>query len=165
MTRSYDTIMDLLPQTTTHEQSQLLAYLKSLAAIDPAQATLPLTLGKSKNDDADTVLNVIYEVMKQGGLEYFEPNLQDTGHYKSFAPKCPPLLAWIKTAFPTQNSALHERALLRVGVRLLYEDIRRMGQAVSLRTLMAQIHRVPAVIDAAFPGYAASGLLHKILTT
>jgi hypothetical protein len=38
-----------------------------------------------------------------------------------------------------------------------------MEVAVSARTLMSHIHRLPAVINKSFPGYAQAGHLGKII--
>lgn len=67
------------------------------------------------------------------------------------------------------NSALNNKvkanALTRLSVNLLIKDLQSMGVAVSARTLMNHIHRLPAVLNKAFPGYAAAGLLHLVLGT
>lgn len=52
------------------------------------------------------------------------------------------------------------RLLLMFGFELLHEDITRNATvAASARTLMDWVHRLPAVFDSHFPGYAANGLL------
>ena len=44
-----------------------------------------------------------------------------------------------------------------------HADLCRMEVAVSARTLMSHIHRLPAVINKSFPGYAQAGHLGKII--
>lgn len=61
------------------------------------------------------------------------------------------------------STRVSERGLIRLTVQLLIEDLMRMGVAVSPGTLMRMIDRAPAVLDKAFPGYAAAGLLHLVV--
>jgi CheY-like chemotaxis protein len=46
---------------------------------------------------------------------------------------------------------------------LLIDQIGKEGLAVSANLVLGQIHRIPAVLDKAFPGYAGAGLLHLIV--
>jgi hypothetical protein len=50
--------------------------------------------------------------------------------------------------------------LFKLGVGLLYDDMRRMGVPPSPMAVLAHLDRLPAVVDIALPGYAAAGLLH-----
>lgn len=167
MTKAYDEIMERIPQLGVGERVQLRDYLKSLTAVsdDPAQVALPLGVNKATTD-ADRVLESLCMMMRKVGVEQAQVSvLKSTTGYKSFADKCPAVIEFIVSAFPAnhEHRGVHERGLLQIGLRLLYEDLRRMGIAVSARTLMQHVHRVPAVVNAAFPGYAESGLLHKIV--
>lgn len=62
-----------------------------------------------------------------------------------------------------RQSRVRERGLIRLAVNLLIEDLHFMSVAVSPGTLMRSVERVPAVLDRAFPGYAAAGLLHLVV--
>lgn len=64
------------------------------------------------------------------------------------------------------NSRLVQDMLLKEAVSLLYDDLQHwQGIAISSHTLIQQAHRLPAVLNRAFPGYASNGLLHKIVRT
>lgn len=54
-------------------------------------------------------------------------------------------------------------ALLCVGMRLLYKDMTEAGYPVSARTILAHIHRLPAIMNKNFPGYAYAGMLHLVI--
>ena len=79
---------------------------------------------------------------------------------RTFAPKVRDLMPYIRAAHD-QRSGQH--ALLRLGLQLLYDDMTDRQLAVSARTLLANIHRVPAVLNKAFPNYAKAGLLHWVV--
>lgn len=61
------------------------------------------------------------------------------------------------------RSKVRTLALARVAIDLLIENLIDMNVAISAGTVMSHIHRIPAVLNLAFPGYAASGLLHLVV--
>lgn len=68
---------------------------------------------------------------------------------------------FLRTA--SARNRIRERGLIRLGVKLLMADLGRMGVAVSARALMSTVHQIPAVLDRAFPGYAAAGRLYLVV--
>lgn len=58
---------------------------------------------------------------------------------------------------------VRRRALMRLAAGLLYENLIAMDVAVSSRTMMSHVHRIPAVLNRNFPGYAANGMLHLVV--
>lgn len=62
-----------------------------------------------------------------------------------------------------RRSQIRLHALTRVGVNELIDGMLEMGWPVSAVTIMSNIHRIPAVLNQAFPGYAAAGLLHLVV--
>lgn len=166
MTKAYDEIMERIPQLPAGERVQLRDYLKSLTATsnDPAQCALPLGVSKMPYQWADVVLYVLCDVMHKSGVEHVTPQtLRNTSHFKPFADKCPAVIEFFGGTLQVQHARIRTEALLQTGLRLLYEDLLNMGVTVSSRTMMQHIHRVPAVINAAFPGYAEAGLLRRIV--
>lgn len=112
-------------------------------------------------DDALFLLASISDVLRQNGLEFADVSmLQRSNSFASFRNKTPGLMEYLSNAAQMRQ---HQLAIFRLGVWLLYKDMTSRGLAVSARTLMNSVHRVPAVINAAFPGYASSGMLHLIL--
>lgn len=167
MTKAYDEIMERIPQLPAGERVQLRDYLKSLTATsnDPAQCALPLGISPKKQDQwPDIILEILCDVMHKSGVEHTMPiALRNTNYYKPFVDKCPAVLEFFGGTTQARRSRIIMVALLQTGLRLLYEDLLRMDVAVSSRTMMQHIHRVPAVINAAFPGYAEAGLLRRIV--
>jgi hypothetical protein len=56
-----------------------------------------------------------------------------------------------------------QRAILSIAIRLLHQDLAEMKVAISPSTLARNLHRIPAVLDKAYPGYARFGALASIL--
>lgn len=81
------------------------------------------------------------------GFPAFKAKMHDHGEVGGFLKKA------------SERSRVRLRALTRVAVHELVDNMLGMGVAVSATTLMSNIHRIPAVLDRAFPGYAAAGLL------
>jgi hypothetical protein len=63
----------------------------------------------------------------------------------------------------SNKSQVRLLALARLSIELLIKNLLDMGVAVSAGTLMRHIHRIPAVLNRAFPGYAAAGMLHLVV--
>jgi hypothetical protein len=58
---------------------------------------------------------------------------------------------------------VQQRALFRLGIVLLCNNLAEMETPISGMSLMNHIHRIPSLINRAFPGYARLGLLSKII--
>lgn len=151
-------IVRLLPALSDTELIELVARIKSLREVGHAL----VGVGASVASDEQLVLDVIGQQLARMGVEYppaallllaARKKLAD-GH--SFREKIPPLMQFLSRAHPT---LIGQRAILALGVELLYRDITARGLVVTHRTLMAHIHRVPPVLDRHFPGYARAGLL------
>jgi len=61
------------------------------------------------------------------------------------------------------NNRVRTRALMRLSVGLLYDNLLAMSLPVSSRLMLAHAHRIPSVINTAFPGYAENGMLHMVI--
>lgn len=80
--------------------------------------------------------------------------------WSAYADKCKRLAAWMNTAGLSRQQ---QHSLFKLGVDLLYENLRNMHTTpVGATTIMAHIHRMPDVVDQAFPGYHASKALNLI---
>lgn len=115
-------------------------------------------------DDADgLVLDALTSTLTRLSVEhasiYF---LRKHPHYSLFKTRCSDLMPFFRAAVATRNE---QRLLLELAMELLYKELTEMGIAVSCRTMMNHVHRIPAVLNKHFPGYAASGLLSWILKT
>jgi len=136
--------------------------MQALSGGAPAVVTTPK---EAKEEDATyMVLDVICEFMKAKGADFTSPTvLRKTKHYSAFRQKIMEdgMLDFYKKAAGNNRVAL--RALMRVGVKLLYQNLIELELPTNSRNMMAHMHRLPAVINRAFPGYAESGLLRMLI--
>lgn len=115
---------------------------------------------RAVSQQSDVLLDVISDYMTRKNVDLSAPFILAAGrHYSTFKQKSGPVYEYVKPV-GTRNE---QRALLRIGVSLLYADLERMGLAITSRLLMAHVHRIPAVINRAFPGYRKIGALKLIL--
>ena len=62
------------------------------------------------------------------------------------------------------KSKLIQDAILAIGIGCLYDDMLSWtGTSISSHTLLRHVHRIPAALNKNYPGYAASGLLPKLV--
>lgn len=111
--------------------------------------------------DVELVLSEIAGHLRDQGIEFASTiMLKRVQGFKAFADKVPPTMIFFRKV---TTNRVKLRALIRISITLLFKDLNRMGLSVSTRTMMAHWHRVPAVIDSAFPGYARRGHLGLLL--
>jgi hypothetical protein len=134
------------------ERERFITQTKALQAIKPVtDDTTP---------DDTMVAGCIYDVLKDSGTELFGiAALKKHAGWRAFSSKVPHIMKFIRKAGSERQ--IH-RATLRLGISLLYHELTRAGYPATGFTMMAHIHRVPSMLERAFPGYAASGLLGKI---
>lgn len=87
--------------------------------------------------------------------------LQRHNGWKAFAEKVPLVFQFVRDGGCSQRIEL--LTMLNLGVRFLYLDLVRGGYSATPYTIMAQFHRVPAMINKQFPGYAKCKLLGMIV--
>lgn len=132
--------------------------IRSALDVSDQFAGLPEARSLAKQDDV--LLDIISSYMANKGVDLSTPYVLMSGkHYVTFRKKSDAVYKYVKPV-GTKNS---QRALLRIGVSLLYADLERMGLAITSRLLMAHVHRIPAVINRSFPGYRKLGALKLIL--
>jgi hypothetical protein len=116
--------------------------------------------GRTNARQNDILLDIISDYMSRKGVDMSAPFVLSGGrHYSTFKNKSVAVYEYVKPV----GARNEQRALLRIGVSLLYADLERMGLAITSRLLMAHVHRIPAVINRAFPGYRKIGALKLIL--
>jgi len=114
-----------------------------------------------KADFGVRVSEVICNVFRKLGVESPNPNtLRKSAAYVSAKAKFDDLAAFFEKA--SQQRLVQDR-LLTIAVENLYYEIVQWGIPVSSHTMLNQIHRLPSVLNRSFPGYAQSGLLHKLV--
>lgn len=149
-------INDLLPKLSLDELRLLLGKVKVLIELTPIDNSPAAIV-----DDETLVLSCICEQLGHVAAEYVSKEaLRSHRGIAAFREKIPGLMRYLAA---TSESRTEQRAILRMGIELLYEQLTEMNVPASARLVMAHIHRVPSVLNNAFPGYARAGLLHWIV--
>lgn len=153
-----DRILPLLDQLSAEELSKLSQRLKALASVS---AAVPAVANEESQPDADFVVSCAAEALAGIGAEYpVRFQLQQACKSNAFREKLPGLMRFFRAAHPQRAG---QRALLVMAFGLLYEDMQERGYVCTVNTLIAHAHRLPAVLNRHFPGYAQAGMLHWIV--
>lgn len=158
--------MGAIPTLTSEEQAQVGAALKAAQAMGAAGQVSGEKPQRMIREEAPEhvreVLQFIISYMMDHKLDRTKvDDALNSTHGREFAKKTPAVWAFVTEH--TKNRA-GAQTMLMVAVKLLHADLMDMGIAVSTRTMMAHVHRLPALINRQFPGYAASGLLKLFAT-
>lgn len=124
-----------------------------------------LSGGAMRTDDyPGIVLDIIIDECRRAGLDpaASPSRLKHARHYKPFVTKIEDegLADFFRDA--SERNRIRARKLIRLGISLLIENLVQMNVAISATTVMAHVHRIPGVLNQAFPGYAAEGLLSLV---
>lgn len=150
-----DEVLSRLPKLGAAELEEVRKRLLLLRTVDQAAGQVAAI-----DQPATMALEVIAGFLTDRGLEHASvPALRKATQYQSFTEKVRRVVSYMASV----EGLTARRAFFRLGVELLYDDLCRMEVAVSARTLMSHIHRLPAVINKSFPGYAQAGHLGKII--
>jgi hypothetical protein len=144
----------------------VLAELPKLTAAELAEVRQRITFLRTLSGDGPVdvgeqiVIDAIHIVLRENGLGASTEQVTKSNVHASFLEKLPALHEFLAMASSNRN---HQRAVLQIGVELLYKHLTDLGIPVGVRALMAHIHRVPEFINAAFPGYVRAGLTPWII--
>lgn len=147
----------------------LAAVIAQLPNLDPAElaevreriAALRMLAGSGPVDIGEQlVIDAIHAVLRNNGMGASLEQVTKSSVHTSFVEKLPAIHEYLEKASSERNV---QRAILQLGVDLLYRHLTSHGIPVGVRVLMAHIHRVPEFINAAFPGYAELGMLHWVI--
>lgn len=113
------------------------------------------------NNDDHHLLVMVSEYMRRRGVDFMSPNvlMQDSG-FGAFKRKVPSVME-----FMHKLGGKHEQNMaITMALDLLYHDLTmNLNRAATSKLMMAHIHRLPAMLNRAFPGYAQSGMLKLIM--
>lgn len=151
----YRQFVSELPLLTTVQLSDLTTRVKLLS-----KTIIKNNAGKQ--DFGIRVLYTICDVMKKNNVECPSISvLQRSSAYVSSVAKINDLAEFFESI---SKSKIVQDQILREAINLLYHDLLQwQGISISSHTILKQIHRIPSVLNKSFPGYAASGLLVKIV--
>jgi hypothetical protein len=144
-----------LSQLSPDQTKDVVSRLKLLSQIS-------VTEHSGKQEFNERVLQAVVDVFRKLNVETPSvPVLRKSSSYVSSRNKMQDLAPYFEKI---SKSRLVQDAILRKGIELLYFDLFAwQGITISSHTLLRQIHRVPASINKAFPGYADSGFLAKLV--
>jgi hypothetical protein len=156
---AFKTVKTLLPRLSPSQLAEVRRHIDGLAQfVKIPQSDEPEA---EVIDDEPFVLEVIAKTLTDMGVECSSRHSLWRGDgSKEFKAKCPELMRWLRRVVRTRTE---QRAVLKMGVTLLYENMVKAGFPASARTVRNHIHRVPSVINQAFPGYAKNGMLALIV--
>lgn len=108
-------------------------------------------------DDELWVLQHVADFMKHIGADYTPADmLRRSQEFVPFARKVPALVEFVRKQ---KLNKIQRGMLLYLSFEILYEEKTKLGAACTARVIMREIHRVPALLDSQFPGYARAGML------
>ena len=114
-----------------------------------------------KSEFAGRVLQAICNTLKKQGVDCPSvTTLKKSAAYVGCKGKCDDLSIFFDKI---SKSKLVQDRILSEAIELLYYDLLQWGVAVSAHTILNQIHRIPATLNRAFPGYSQSGVLQKLV--
>ncbi len=110
--------------------------------------------------DSLMLIEVISDVLASRGFQIHGAILRKSSAFGYMQKKTKLLFQFLK-----QSNLNHSeiRLLVKIGVKLLASNLEEIGVPVGGVTLMRHIHRMPSVLNRAFPGYAASGALYMLV--
>lgn len=145
-------LSEIKSQLRQFDQKQLIevqTYIKGLMVVGT----------KDSDRGVDLLLPIFEENCRRYGLGYVSPPLKALVRKREDA-----LKSFLKEACP-DSSVVVWRSILALGIDLLYRDLQDNGRLCGARHLAYGLDRLPVLIDRAFPGYAACGLLAKVVRT
>ena len=161
MTEAYDQVVAALPHLSPDERAKIVERLKAMQSLALAGPGIPGPAAARGESVGDEVLEVIAATVLRASGERAHPAvLRRSSQFPAFAAKAEALGRFLAQHAPARAQ---RRALLAVGIELLYRDLARAGMSVTSRTLMSCIHQVPGVLDKSFPGYGRAGVLGMVV--
>jgi hypothetical protein len=156
MTEQYNKAVRATKGMSTEDLTKLKNYVSALLAQGPVSSDRVVT---SLSHD-DWILQGLAEYIRSAGMPpvKIETMLQ-ASQYATFKDKSEGVKQYL-TRVGDKNA---QRALLRVGFKLMHKRMSELRISISYLTFMGWIHRLPGSVNREFPGYMEAGLLHLII--
>lgn len=134
---------------------------KELAEVQVRVSFLLQGSGADNNSDETFILGLICSYLSSSGIDFSSAMmLRKSSSYPPFKQKVPIVLKFFEQCKPSKTEL---SVLITLGIELLIIDMQKMAIPVSGRMVMSHIHRIPSLINRAFPFYAAAGMLGWII--
>lgn len=163
MTTDESTLTNVLDALRGLGSSALLEVEKRVTFL---RRTAPAATG-AKDDGfsfARLVVEVIVEVLKEHAipLPRTTANLSSRSDWQAFTDKIRVIERYLARSKRLNRTG--KLAVLKLGVVYLMDRLAKEGRQVSFSVLLANVHRVPVLLNREFPGYAQAGVLHVLVT-
>lgn len=159
MTNAFETCLENLTHLSDDQLKQLQARITALRQF--SNSTDIASPDNTKDGGHSIVLDAIIEFFASKGQHWTAAQIRRHANYPSFRDvKAPALMAYVRE---TKLSKNEQRALLSLGIELLYGNMQKIGVPITPTVLMNSVHRIPAIFDLHYPGYYDSGLLSMIV--
>ena len=159
---AYQDAIKAIAKLSRQERVQLRAHLSSLLSV----GTGTDLVAETHAGGARAVVGQLLKFVKSIGLSERDSTMHAIDQIlnskigKGALEKCEDV--WKFVCNQTDNR-LHREAILQLGFRLHYDELRTWMDVVSVNELLRFLERVPAAIDSQFPGYAANRMLHLVV--
>lgn len=139
---------------TTQDLIKLKTYISGLIVMGPSSSDRAVA---SLNDP---IIQAIADYTRSVGMPPIKvETMMMSPQYALFRIKCEAVSEYLSRA----GNKNVQRALLRVGLKLMHRQMSEMRISISYVTFLTWIHRLPGAINREFPGYMESGLLPLII--
>lgn len=152
----YVDAMQLLHKLSDAELFRLRDGVTALLSMRGAGGPAPADDVAEENYGQD-ICGLLNEVLSEKGFQML-PHTQLIKAVRDYRSRSARLWAFARGALPDGKRVEH-LAVLRLGIRMLCDNIEGQGIPLTHAVLMRQLDRIPAVVDYGFPGYNANGFL------
>jgi len=155
-------VIEVLPHLGHNELLQIHVRIGSLLKNSLDTGSSHKSSSKYTEPDVDSLMliEVISDVLASRGFRIPSTILRKSAAFGYMQKKTKRLFQFLNQSNFNRSEM---RLLIRIGVKLLASNLEEIGVPVGGVTLMRHIHRMPSVINHAFPGYAASGALYMLV--
>ncbi len=160
MSSDLQRIIEVLPHLDHNELMQIHVRVGSLLknSIGAGSSHKSSKYTEPNNIDSMMLVEVICDVLSARGLDIHAGMLRKTADFGRM--KTSKLSKYLDRSGFNHTEM---RFFMKIGVKLMVSDLEEIGVPVGGVTLMRHIHRIPLVIERAFPGYADSGALYMLV--
>lgn len=162
--REYNQAVTLIAKLPADERVALREHLRALTSIGSPAATAAL---EQVGDGVRAVIGQLLKFTKEKGLTDEDVTIPAINRImaskvgKGAFRKCEALWSFVSEQ---SEDRLKREALLQLGFRLHYDELRTWVDVVTINEMLRFLERVPASFEGQFPGYASQRLLEKIVS-
>ncbi len=154
---NFDQVIESMPSFTSKELEQLpstTSYLLSGTGYTP---------NLSKNESE--VITALSKRLEAEGIRFGfnHQMLKKIGGWKNGINEIIKFVNFFESTSQINLKQIERQVLLRLLFKLLIEDMKRIGIAITPKTTINNMNRIPDIFDRSFPGYLSSGLAYFVI--